>query len=511
MRICKYSVNCTQTALLNTKINSIVMKINNYSFLKTAALSMVLGFSALQAAAQMPPLLACPPNYRPAPGQGCGSANNAYISAVKTSGGLANFTNSGTACGTTNPAWAWSDYTADNSLLVKQEALKNVTIDVTWKGGGTYTSTLTKIYVDWNRNGVFDLPDEYASNPGTITGVHPHEHKNGTTKSITIKVPGNAKQGLTRMRIVTSSLGPILGLNSNPCSIGGAGEVEDYRFEVVNPCIPPTVLSIANLDSKSADFAWSPRENAEFYEYIITPVDTIPHDTVVGFSFTTDNKFRTDTFQCNTKYYIMVRSICDTAGKIDRNWDKSGWIRDSFTTHPCCYEPVVTIDQIASTTARISWPPIATAYGYEYAVSINNVPPQKGNLTNSTTVVLQGLTPKTTHYVFVRARCNPTPLSEWAKGNLKTQAYVTVKDVSNEKVSIDAFPNPVSDKLTIQLNGQRSKNPKLQVIDLTGKTVYSAPVTADKTVINTNDLPAGLYIIKYSDDQHNEVTRVTKQ
>ena len=207
----------------------------------------------------------------------------------------------------------------------------------------------------------------------------------------------------------------------------------------------------------------------------------------------------------------MLRSICDTAGKIDRNWDKSEWIRDSFTTHPCCYEPVVTIDQIASTTARISWAPIATAYGYEYAVSINNVPPQKGNLTNSTTVVLQGLTPKTTHYVFVRSRCNPTPLSEWAKGNLKTQAYVTVKDVSNEKVSIDAFPNPVLDKLTIQLNGQRSKNPKLQVIDLTGKTVYSASVTSDKTVINTNDLPAGLYIIKYSDDQHNEVTRVTKQ
>ena len=83
MRICKYSVNCTQTALLNTKINSIVMKINNYSFLKTAALSMVLGFSALQAAAQLPQLFACPPDYRPGAGQGCGSANNAYISAVR--------------------------------------------------------------------------------------------------------------------------------------------------------------------------------------------------------------------------------------------------------------------------------------------------------------------------------------------------------------------------------------------------------------------------------------------
>ena len=67
------------------------------------------------------------------------------------------------------------------------------------------------------------------------------------------------------------------------------------------------------------------------------------------------------------------------------------------------------------------------------------------------------------------------------------------------------------DNLTIQLNGDMSANARLTIIDLTGKTVYNAPVKSEKVVIDASNLPSGIYIVKYNDDKHNEIMRVTKK
>lgn len=492
------------------------MKKVNYLLQKTLFASTVLIFSSLGASAQLKPLKACAPTFTPTFNpQNC-TISNVYIRSVTTSGGLTNFSNLNSGCSA--GSMSYTDYTSSNMILT-QEAGKNVTVEVTWNGNfnAGYPSALLKIFVDWNGDGDFSAVDEYATNPGPIPPSLPHPHIVSTTsptKSLTFKIPGSAKQGLTRMRIIASSLPQIATppTNVTPCNAGGRGEAEDYLVEIINPCLPPAVLSIANVDSKSADFAWSPRENAEFYEYLITPVDMIPPPNVVGFSFIDDIKLNVDTFKCDTKYYVLVRAICDTAGKTDVNWDKSPWIRESFTTHPCCYEPVVTIDQIASTTARISWAPIATAYGYEYVVSNVNTPPTTGWVkTTSTTVVLQGLSPKTNQYVFVRSRCNPTPLSSPSKGHFKTLEYTSLKDIATEDISLDVYPNPVSNQLNIDINGELSDNARLQVIDLSGKVLHSQNVANEKMVVNTEMYPAGIYIVKYSDDQQIKITRVTKQ
>jgi len=483
------------------------MKINRYSlFPKTLMLGIALFFAAWNAGAQMPPLTACSPALIPSFGIGCSSG--ASIRSVVTTGGIVNFSNTNTNCA--NPSTSYSDYTTE-TFYVKQEAFKSFNVAITWNGNTTFVSSLDKIYIDWNRDGDFDDLDEYIS-PGPIQGTHPHAHTNyNTTITIKVTVPGHAKEGVTRMRVITSSLGPIYDPGVTACQ-GSRGEAEDYRIEVVNPCVPPNVISVANLDFKSADFSWTPKLNAEFYEYIITPVDTIPHDTVVGFTFTTNSSVDVDTFQCDTKYYIMVRVICDTARVGAKYWKKSVWMRDSFTTQPCCYTPQLTVDKISSTTARVQWNPIATALGYEYAVSTTTDPPQKGTFTTSTAVVLQGLASKTTFFVHVRSRCTPTPLSSWAKSGFKTLGSLSVNSVEGSNLFVmDAYPNPMQDNLTVQFNGKLGANAKLTIIDLTGKMVYNAPVYSDKVTVDATNMPSGIYIVKYSDDIHNQVMRVTKK
>ncbi len=482
------------------------MKINRYSlFPKTLLLGMAMFFAAWNTGAQMPTLTACSPSLIPFFGIGC--STGASIRSVVTSGGMVNFSNSNTNCA--NSTTSYSDYTTE-TFYVKQEAGKTFDVAITWNGNNSanIVSSLDKIFIDWNRDGDFDDQDEYIA-PAT-TSAHAHQTVNSVV-TIKVTVPGHAKEGVTRMRVITSSLGVIYDPGVTACQ-GSRGEAEDYRVEVVNPCLPPNVISVANLDFKSADLAWTPKANAEFYEYVITQADTIPHDTVIGFTFTTTPSVDVDTFKCDTKYYVLVRIICDSFNKSAKYWKKSAWMRDSFTTQPCCYAPQLNVDKISSTTARVSWSPIATALGYEYAVSTTTDPPQKGTFTTSTSVVLQGLASRTTFFVHVRSRCTPTPLSEWSKFGFKTLGPLSVNSVEQSGLFVmDAYPNPMQDNLTVQFNGKIGNNAKLTIIDLTGKMVYNAAVHSDKVTVDATNLPSGIYIVKYSDDVHNQVMRVTKK
>lgn len=498
------------------------MRIKRYSLFPKAllgAVMFVVGFA--DANAQVKPLSGyCPSN--PTPGvptftQTCGHATHwSYIRSVETTGGMVNFSNLNTNCG--NTTTSFSDYTGTN-MLVKQEAGKTVDIKVTWVGntanspGPNMGRSLDRIYVDWNNDGDFDDQDEYATPPpNPVPNPRPDVHQSsGSTITLKVTVPGHAKEGLMRMRIITSANIQQTQGASDQC-YGIYGEAEDYTFEVVNPCLPPNVISIANVDYKSGDFSWTPKENAEFYEYHITTVDTIPVDTQRGFTYTKSTTVDVDTFQCDTKYYVMVRLVCDTAGKISRDWKVSPWVRDSFTTEPCCYAPKLTYDKLTHSTVRVQWDPIQTAYGYEYAVSTTPNPPQKGHYTINTSIVQQGLSPKTTYFFFVRSRCSPTPLSDWSHVSFKTERGVSVENVQGSAVfSMDAYPNPVQNSLTVQLNGDMGGNARLSIMDLTGKTVYNAPVRTEKVVVDASNLPSGIYIVKYNDDTHNEIMRVTKK
>lgn len=486
------------------------MNKTNYPVLsKAAAIAAIFLLSSGAVNAQVPASQACPPNGYPS--TNCATSNNGYIRDFSTTGGITNISNNGTSCGAT--AQGYSDFTG-TSMKATQNAGSSITASITWIGnlGTGYTTCYHRIYVDWNRDGLFNGPDEFivlAGAPASHIGTHANAYSN-----YTITVPLHAKQGLTRMRVCAGGIG--LG-NPNPstgyCSMGGAGECEDYTFEVINPCLPPNTISVANLDYKSADIEWTKKANAAFYEYLITTVDVIPPSNIIGFSFTTNNKVDVDTFKCDTKYYILVRAICDTVGKGGAiNWDKSDWTRDSFYTDPCCHDPQLTYDQVTHNTARVSWQPVATAIGYEYAVTTLSTPPQQlsNTYTINTSVILQGLSSKQTYFVYVRSRCVPTPLSDWSQVSFKTLKALSVDQLNGEDFYIQAYPSPVQNVLTVDVTGQRGENAILTITDISGNVVYREPVTSDKIQVDAAGFAQGIYVVKYTDDMHNKIMRVIK-
>ncbi|MFT5580960.1 MAG: hypothetical protein ACI9G9_000199 [Psychromonas sp.] len=82
----------------------------------------------------------------------------------------------------------------------------------------------------------------------------------------------------------------------------------------------------------------------------------------------------------------------------------------------------------------------------------------------------------------------------------------------NVALAANVFPNPATDKVSIQLNAQGSAN--IIVADITGKIVINTTVelVSGKTTINTNSLESGMYIfnITLANGQSTKVNVVKK-
>ncbi|MDH6253064.1 hypothetical protein M2347_002791 [Chryseobacterium sp. H1D6B] len=88
---------------------------------------------------------------------------------------------------------------------------------------------------------------------------------------------------------------------------------------------------------------------------------------------------------------------------------------------PTCLEPsAVTVSNIATTTAGVSWtaPSSVPGNGYEYYYSTTNTAPTSSTVasgvSNGTTVSVSGLSPATTYYIWVRSVCSSTDKSIWS-------------------------------------------------------------------------------------------------
>jgi gliding motility-associated-like protein len=90
---------------------------------------------------------------------------------------------------------------------------------------GTVANYVMSIFIDWNQNGVFDLP-------GEETQASPNANTNGF--DFTITPPAGALLGTTRMRVRMVQLSNT----ALPCGASTRGDVEDYTIEIT-PSAPP--------------------------------------------------------------------------------------------------------------------------------------------------------------------------------------------------------------------------------------------------------------------------------
>lgn len=472
------------------------MSLNLYSWLKKG-----VALSGILAAATVADAQYCIPTYSVS----CtNTGSSTSLNKVQVSGGLINFNNAGQSPACSDP----SGYKYFNNIGCKFNAGQTVTMSVTQTNN--YSSGL-RVFVDWNKDGDFNDQGEWCTPSSLIFNA-------STTPAspISFVVPQYAKQGITRMRVRLASYingNPPL-TNVDPCVNYHNGEAEDYNFEVVNPCLPPAVTSVSNVTYRSADFSWQPRLNAIMYEYTVDQTPTAP--TSVGYTYSTNTNIHLPdgivTLNCNTKYYIHLRSICDTPNSTIF-WEYSPWTLDSFTTEECCNMPDLSLTGLTATTALFNWKAVPSVVKYEYAVSTSqhNPPLTGGTLTTYPTILLQGLSCYTQYYFYLRSHCSPTPLSDWEEMGFFTEKCTSVDKVGPESPAFVAYPNPVKDIMNVDIISHTTAKANLTLTDINGKVVLHKDVDGKQMQLNLSDVPAGMYFLKYTDDETSQVRKITKQ
>lgn len=82
------------------------------------------------------------------------------------------------------------------------------------------------------------------------------------------------------------------------------------------------------------------------------------------------------------------------------------------------------------------------------------------------------------------------------------------------ETSVSIFPNPASDLIAIQINGLNKSNVAVELIDIQGKVVATASISAGSTIayFDTQKLYAGNYIVRLTDGtiQHNRQVVIAK-
>lgn len=99
-------------------------------------------------------------------------------------------------------------------------------------------------------------------------------------------------------------------------------------------------------------------------------------------------------------------------------------------------------------------------------------------------------------------------LDKDGKGSLSDIVELYVKYGSG--LSVNVHPNPVKQHLHITVSGKQDGKSHILLTDIVGKTIQYITLNGNTADLDMSNLPAGMYLIKYMDDSHSSITKVTK-
>ncbi len=98
-----------------------------------------------------------------------------------------------------------------------------------------------------------------------------------------------------------------------------------------------------------------------------------------------------------------------------------------------------------------------------------------------------------------------------ASGQGNYSQIVSAKAENADAFTIDAFPNPVKNLLTVVINDMAGDDKGITITDVKGSVLQQAPLLSNKTEINMEGLPAGIYFIRYADAERVKTIKINKE
>lgn len=222
--------------------------------------------------------------------------------------------NIGTINTISSEAPAYSDNTHISTDVIRGQSY-NLTVNLNTNNANYQMST--KVWIDWNRDCVFNNNDE-EYDLGTAWNVTDGPTSNSP---LSITVPVGAELGNTRMRVSSSHIngGTIA---STACQTGFLGEVEDYSLNILATALPVELIHFAAkaIDNKAIQLDWKTASEINNTGFEIErSVDGIEF-SAIGWVDGNGTSLNENTYQyldnqanINQRYYYRLKQI-DTDG-----------------------------------------------------------------------------------------------------------------------------------------------------------------------------------------------------
>ncbi len=102
-------------------------------------------------------------------------------------------------------------------------------------------------------------------------------------------------------------------------------------------------------------------------------------------------------------------------------------------------------------------------------------------------------------------------------GNYSKQIRINIVDLETTEIDennvstfVSIFPNPASDFITLNLNGQSAN--KIEIYDISGRMIFVSKINSDNTQINTSNFASGTYFVNvYNGEQKIAEEKIVKE
>ena len=209
------------------------------------------------------------------------------------------------------------------------------------------------------------------------------------------------------------------------------------EFETQRPdCPTPRDIQVSNIDQRSAQLSWTAVPGATAYRVSMSNNEGQTYDLI--FTSSTHAGFIAQPLEAATNYLVRVQAICANDLISAPSQPKNFRTLQGFS----CPPPVnVSVSQITSASAFVSWPRVIEAVQYEITYTSpggsQTLPRQA-----ATSVLLNNLTPQTNYVVIIRSICANDSLS----GSSNPREFITLASPpcpAPREISI-TLPNPTT-------------------------------------------------------------------
>ena len=99
-----------------------------------------------------------------------------------------------------------------------------------------------------------------------------------------------------------------------------------------------------------------------------------------------------------------------------------------------------------------------------------------------------------------------------ASGNVDYLKYWEIVEKSADHPGMAVYPNPASDKVIIELRKYSSlEKPVVSIYDMQGQVLFQQTLWKDRTEFDIRGLENGVYLVKLTDTNLTEFTKLVKK